>query len=97
MTAKQALFRIFFVICLAVLIEKCLFAAQNIIEKCSFWVSKLIEKCSFWPSKLIEKCKNVMLYRKITSYIEDYLKSDNDKILILNSLNYERERSAKRL
>ena len=24
-----------------------------------------------------------MLYRKITSYIEDYLKSDNDKILIL--------------
>ena len=22
-----------------------------------------------------------MLYRKITSYIEDYLKSDNDKIL----------------
>ncbi len=38
-----------------------------------------------------------MLYRKITSYIEDYLKSDNDKILILNSLNYEKERSAKRL
>jgi len=24
-----------------------------------------------------------MLYRKITSYIEDYLKSDNDKILAL--------------
>ena len=24
-----------------------------------------------------------MLYRKITSYIEGYLKSDNDKILIL--------------
>lgn len=24
-----------------------------------------------------------MLYRKITSYIEDYLKSDTDKILIL--------------
>ena len=24
-----------------------------------------------------------MLYRKITSYIEDYLKSDSDKILIL--------------
>ena len=24
-----------------------------------------------------------MLYRKITSYIEDYLKSDADKILIL--------------
>ena len=24
-----------------------------------------------------------MLYRKITSYIEDYLKSDDDKILIL--------------
>ena len=24
-----------------------------------------------------------MLYRKITSYIEDYLRSDSDKILIL--------------
>ncbi len=29
-----------------------------------------------------------MLYRKITSYIEDYLKSDNDKILILEGAVY---------
>ena len=27
-----------------------------------------------------------MLYRKITSYIEDYLKSDNNKILILDGV-----------
>ena len=44
MTAKQ-FFRIFFVICLAVLIEKCIFTVRNIIEKCSFLPSKLIEKC----------------------------------------------------
>ena len=29
------------------------------------------------------KSVNSMLYRKITSYLEDYLKSDSDKILIL--------------
>jgi len=46
-TAKQALFRIFFVICLAVLIEKCIFVARKIIEKCIFVARKIIEKCSF--------------------------------------------------
>ena len=44
---ETVFFRIFFVICLAVLIEKCIFAVRNIIEKCSFWILKLIEKCSF--------------------------------------------------
>ena len=36
--------------------------------------------------KTINRLKSVdcyMLYRKITSYIEEYLKSDTDKILIL--------------
>ena len=57
---------------LAVLFEKCIFAERNHIEK-----------CSFSPANVIEKCKIVMLYRKITSYIEDYLRSDTDKVLIL--------------
>jgi predicted AAA+ superfamily ATPase len=33
--------------------------------------------------KLLKSVKTAMLYRKITSYIEDYLRSDSDKILIL--------------
>ena len=33
--------------------------------------------------KCIEKCRD-MLYRKIDSYIEDHLRSDSDKILLLD-------------
>jgi predicted AAA+ superfamily ATPase len=55
----------------------------NSFEKCIFAARKIIEKCIFGLKKPIEKCKIAMLYRKITSYIEDYLRSDSDKILIL--------------
>lgn len=41
-----------------------------------------IEKCIFAIYYFIEKC-NFMLYRKIGSYIEEHLKSDSDKILLL--------------
>lgn len=41
-----------------------------------------IEKCIFAIHYFIEKC-NFMLYRKIGSYIEEHLKSDSDKILLL--------------
>ena len=43
----------------------------------------LFEKCIFALPKYIEKCHS-MLYRKIDSYIEDHLRSDSDKILLLD-------------
>ncbi len=43
----------------------------------------LFEKCIFVLLKYIEKCYS-MLYRKIDSYIEDHLRSDSDKILLLD-------------
>ena len=43
----------------------------------------LFEKCIFVHKKCIEKCCD-MLYRKIDRYIEDHLRSDSDKILLLD-------------
>ena len=43
-------------------------------------VLNFIEKCIFVVLNFIEKC---MLYRKIRSYIEDYLRSTEDKILLI--------------
>ena len=43
----------------------------------------LFEKCIFVRMKCVEKCCD-MLYRKIDSYIEDHLRSDSDKILLLD-------------
>ncbi len=42
-----------------------------------------IEKCNFAVQKCIEKCKQTMLQRKISKYLEEFLLSDNDKIIIL--------------
>ena len=42
----------------------------------------ILKSVVFYYKKYL-KSVNSMLYRKITSYLEDYLKSDSDKILIL--------------
>jgi hypothetical protein len=44
---------------------------------------KSLKSVFFELKKLLKSVKTAMLYRKITSYIEDYLRSDSDKILIL--------------
>lgn len=63
--------------------EKCAFPPRFLFEKCIFRPAVLFEKCIFARGESFEKCKRYMLYRKIAGYIEDYLRSDSDKILVI--------------
>ena len=53
------------------------------IEKCGLVLRNCIEKCNFAGEIYIEKCNLRMLYRKISTYIEQHLCSDSDKILVV--------------
>ena len=74
----------FFIIYLAVCVEKCSFAMALCVRKCWFSPKTCIEKCKHLTISCVEKCK--AMKRKIYKELVDWKNREQHKPLILNGV-----------